>query len=268
MLHAPEARGTDEKNSCVASYDSSQELRRDQRLGRAREELRSCSRAACPALVRTDCIAWLEQLQAEFPTLAIRAEKDGSDVANVKVIVDNEVVATRLDGSSLEVEPGEHTLRFETDGAAAVVLKLVVREREKDRLVPVSFVSASHAPEGAASTETPRFSRTVPLGIFVLGGIGVAGFLTFGVLGLVGRNGESSLESTCKPDCSQAAIGKVRTEYIVADAALGIGAAALVSAGLWYFLRPRRPYEAPPNPGGVALVPGRDGAVLKWNGTF
>jgi hypothetical protein len=267
-LQAPEARGADDKNSCVASYGSSQELRRDQHLGRARDELRSCARAACPALVRSDCIAWLDQVQAEFPTLAIRAEKDGADVANVKVFVDNEVIAARLDGSSLEVEPGEHALRFETDGAPPVSVKLVVREHEKDRLVPVSFVSTPGAIEGAAAEQAPRFSRTVPPGSLVLGGVGVAGFVTFGVLALVGKNRESSLETTCKPNCSQTTIGNVRTDYIAADVALGVGAAALVSAGIWYFVHPRRPYEAPPNPSGVAVAPGRDGAVLEWNGIF
>jgi hypothetical protein len=268
LLQAPEARGADEKNSCVASYGSSQELRRDQHLGRAREELRSCARAACPALVRTDCITWLDQVQAEFPTLAIHAQKDGVDVANVKVIVDNVLAAARLDGSSLEVEPGEHTLRFETEGAPPVVLKLVVRDREKDRPIPVSFLSASFGLEGPAPGETPRYSRTVPAGAIVLGGVGVAGLVTFGVLGLVGKNRESTMDTTCKPYCSQAAIGNVRAEYTGADVALGVGAAALVSAGIWYLANPRRRDESPPSPGGVSVVPGRGGAALEWNGHF
>jgi hypothetical protein len=267
-LQATEARGTDEKTTCVESYGNSQQLRRDHQLGRAREELRSCSRAACPALVRTDCIAWLDAVQAAFPSLAIRAVKDGGDIANVKVIDDNEVIAARLDGSSLEVEPGEHTFRFETDGAPPVVVKLVVREREKDRVVPVTFASSSGAPDAVAPAELPGSSRPVPPGVFVLGGVGVAGFATFGVLGLIGKNAESSLDNTCKPNCSQRAIDKVRTEYIVADVGLGVGAAALVSAGVWYFLRPRRIDEAPPSPSGVALVPARGGAALEWNGVF
>jgi hypothetical protein len=267
-VHAPTARA-DDKNSCVASYGSSQELRRDKHLGRARDELRSCSRDTCPALVRTDCIAWLDQVQAEFPTLAVRAEKDGGDIANVRVIVDEQVVAARLDGSSLEIEPGEHTLRFETDGAPAVVMKLVLRDREKDRVIPVRFVSTSRGPvDGAARAEALPFFRTVPVGSYVLGGVGIAGVATFGVLGLIGQSRERSLEDTCKPNCSQTSIGSVRGEYIVADVALGIGAAALVSSGIWYFLRPREPHETPPRQEGVALVPGRGSAVLKWSGTF
>ena len=266
-VHAPVARA-DDKNSCVGSYGSSQELRRDQHLARARDELRSCSRAVCPALVRTDCIAWLDQVQAEFPTLAIRAQKDGGDIANVRVSVDNQVVAARLDGRSLEIEPGEHTLRFETEGAPAVAMTVVLREREKDRVIPVSFVSTSRRPDGAARAEALPFFRAVPVGSYVLGGVGIAGLATFGVLGLIGKSRESSLDDTCKPNCSQTSIGNVRTEYMVADVALGVGAAALVSSGIWYFLRPRGPHETPPSPDGVALVPGRDGVVLKWNGTF
>jgi hypothetical protein len=257
----------DEKSQCVASYERSQVLRRDHRFQRAREELKSCSRVSCPALVRNDCITWLDQVQAAFPPIAIRAVKDGSDVANVKVIEDNEIVAMRLDGASLEVEPGEHNFRFETDGAPPVTLTLVVREREKDRVVPISFVSP-HASAAAAAADESIAPRPVPLGVYVLGAVGVVGLGTFAALGVVGKNDQSSLEGSCSPNCAQSSIDKVRTEYIAADVGLGVGAAALISAGVWYLLRPNHSDETPPAPSGVALAPSPGGAVVGWRGVF
>ena len=260
--NAPEARG-DEKSSCVASYDRSQVLRRDHRFQRAREELKSCSRVACPALVRNDCITWLDQVQTAFPSIAIRAMKDGGDVANVKVIEDNEIVATRLDGTSLEVEPGEHSFRFETEGAPPVLLTLVVREREKDRVVPVTFTSPH-----AASEDNALVTRPVPAGVYVAGAIGVVGLASFAVLGGVGKNEQSSLEGSCSPNCAQSSIDKVRTDYIAADVGLGIGAAALVSAGVWYLLRPKHTEGTPAPSSTVGVAPSRGGALVGWSGTF
>jgi hypothetical protein len=219
--------------------------------------------------VRNDCITWLDQVQTAFPSLTIRAVKDGSDTANVKVIEDNEVVATRLDGTSLEVEPGEHSFRFETDGAPPVTMTIVVREREKDRVVPVTFVSPHHAAQtGGEGSAGP--SRPVPVGVWVLGGVGVAGLATFAVLGTVGKNDESSLRSSCSPNCSSDSIDKVRSEYVGADVALGVGAAALVASGVWYLLRPgKNEGEAvPAAPQGITVAPGRDGAMLQFRGRF
>ncbi len=260
---APSA-GADEKSACVASYERSQVLRRDHRFQRAREELKSCSRVSCPALVRNDCITWLDQVMTAYPSIAIRAVKDGADVANVKVIEDNEIVATRLDGTSLEVEPGEHSFRFETEGAPPVVLTLVVREREKDRVVPVSFVSPHHVDVAAPLLAT----RPTPIGVYALAGLGVVGGVSFAVLGGVGKGDESSLRGSCSPSCSQSSIDKVRSEYVAADVALGVGGAALVAAGVWYLLRPSHAEEASPAPAGVAVAPSRGGAVVEWRGVF
>ena len=262
-----QARAADEASACVASYERAQVLRREHHLGRARDELRSCSRAACPSLVRSDCITWLDQVQTAFPSLTIRAVKDGSDVASVKVIEDNEVVATRLDGAPLEVEPGEHSFRFETDDAPPVSMTIVVREREKDRVVPVAFVSPHHggAPDTSADAAT---SHPVPPGVWALGGVGLAGIASFAVLGSIGKSDESSLQRSCSPYCSSESIDKVRTEYIAADVGLGVGAAALVTAGVWYLLRPGKAEAVPGPTDGIAIAPGRSGAVLEYRGRF
>ena len=227
---APRARAADESSTCVAAYEHSQVLRREHKLARARDELRTCARATCPGIARNDCITWLDQVQSAFPSIAIRAQKDGSDTAAVKVTEDNEVIATRLDGSSIEVEPGEHAFRFETDGAPAVTLTIVVREKEKDRTVPVVFTSPHREHAGATAGGGAGPARPVPGGVYALAGVGVAGLATFAVLGAVGNGNESSLRRSCSPDCSAASIDRVRTELIAADVGLGVGAVSLATA--------------------------------------
>jgi hypothetical protein len=265
----------DDKSACVASYERSQTLRKEHHLRKAREELKSCSRNVCPVLVRGDCVAWLDEVEGALPSVAIRASKDGADVASVRVVEDGEVVATKLDGTPLEVEPGEHAFRFETDGAPPIALTLVIREHEKDRVVPVVFASphgeGAAAGEGAPSGEGTTTSRPVPIGVWVLGGVGVAGLATFGVLGGVGKSKESSLRSTCSPSCSSSSIDTVRGEYLGADVAVAIGAASLVSAAVWYLLRPTRRESGEPPAASVlqvGMAPRAGGGVLQWNGSF
>ncbi len=265
----------DDKTACVSSYERSQTLRKEHHLRKAREELKSCSRNVCPVLVRSDCVTWLDEVQGALPSVAIRASKDGADVASVRVVEDGEMVATKLDGTSLEVEPGEHAFLFETDGAPPVALTLVIHEHEKDRVVPVVFASphgeSVRELAGAVSGEGTVTSPPVPIGVWVLGGVGVAGLATFGILGGVGKSKESSLRSSCSPGCSSSAIDTVRSEYIAADVAVGIGAAGLVSAAVWYLLRPTRSESGEPAPGSVPQVgvaPRPGGGVLQWNGSF
>jgi hypothetical protein len=260
------AGAADETSACLASYERAQVLRRDHRLGRARAELKSCSRVVCPSLARNDCINWLDQVQAAFPSLTIRAVKNGVDLANVRIVEDNEVVATRLDGTSLEVEPGEHAFRFETDDAPAVTMTIVVREREKDRIVPVAFASPHSA--GSPREEVGTLARPMPVGAWVLGGVGLAGIASFAVLGSLAKNDQSALQGSCSPNCTQGSIDKVKNEYIAADVGLGVGAASLVAAGVWYLLRPSKTEAAPAPQDGLAIAPSRDGARIQWNGTF
>ncbi|HEY2517204.1 MAG TPA: hypothetical protein VGI39_40305 [Polyangiaceae bacterium] len=264
---APAAQGADDRAACVASYERSQVLRREHKLRRAREELRACSRVACPALVRNDCINWLGQMESTFPSLIIRAEKDGGDVANVKVVEDNEVVATRLDGSPLELEPGEHAFRFETEGAPPVNMTVVAREGEHGRPLTVTFTSPKAA-EPVAGSEPQGASRPIPAGVFVLGGLGLVGLGTFAALGASGQSDENGLRGSCSPNCNQGEIDRVRGKYIGADVALGVGAAALVSAAVWYFVRPSHTERQEPPKDGVAVAPNRGGAVVQWTGTF
>ena len=56
LATAPAAQADEVKDACVSAYEQSQLARRNGDLARARQELRSCARAACPSLVRNDCV--------------------------------------------------------------------------------------------------------------------------------------------------------------------------------------------------------------------
>jgi len=125
----------DEKQACVAAYEQGQFLKKEGKLRASREKLRTCARDVCPALVRNDCVTWLEQLERTVPSVVIEAKRDDADITAARVTLDGNVVATRLDGKAIELEPGEHAIRIEPEEGAPMDRTIVVREGEKNRVI-------------------------------------------------------------------------------------------------------------------------------------
>ena len=115
------------------------------------------------------------------------------------------------------------------------------------------------APVRSTAAEAPR-SRPVPVGVYVLGGLGVAGLGSFAVLGALGKADESHLSSTCSPACSSSDVQGVRGKYLGADIALGVGVASLAGAAIWYVLRPTRDVDAAT----LSVIPTRGGTMVEW----
>src|SRR5262249_31644370 len=93
------------KRECAQSYVDAQKLMKGGALRKAREQLAICTRDECLAAVKKDCAAWLEQVTSSIPTIVVEAKgPDGKDTLDVKLTVDNEVVAERLDARAIELE--------------------------------------------------------------------------------------------------------------------------------------------------------------------
>src|SRR5207237_6419559 len=94
---------------------------------------------------------------------------------------DDRPIRDRLDGTAIEVDPGEHLIHFETDGKPPVDKTVVVREGEKNRVIdvvlgtpppptPLSAPAAAVSPVPRASDGSTQ--RTI--GLAVAGGGAVA----------------------------------------------------------------------------------------------
>jgi hypothetical protein len=255
-------RADETKDACLVGYEQSQVARKSGDLATARQQLRVCARAACPALVRNDCVTWLEQVESSFPSIVLHAERDGADVTAVRVVLDGKSIASRLDGKGFEIPPGEHTFRFELEGAPPVTQTVLVREGEKDRPVEIHFASA-HSKSAPKSDEVPQSFRPTPTGVYVLGGLGLAGLGTFAVLAATGKGKESSLRSSCAPSCSDSSVSSLQTQFLIGDLGLGVGIASSAAALLWYALRPSTPEGAH-----VDIDASAHGASFWWTHSF
>lgn len=216
----------DEAERCASSAEAGQRARIEGKLRSARERFIDCSSEACPQVVRRDCARWLSEVEAELPTIVLRArDASGQDVADVRVFVDGVLFVSRLDGMSVPIDAGEHTFRFERAGAPPVSRKVIVHSGERARIVSIDL-----APEPARASS--------PVGPIVLGSIGVASVATGVVFWVIGRSEHDDLASTCAPEglCATSDIDAARAKLIAGDIAVIAGALAIAGAVTWWLV--------------------------------
>ncbi len=251
-----------EKEACAKSYEAAQRFRKKGQLRASRRELLECARATCPAVLSTDCASWLRDLDAALPTIVpVVRDGEGRDIVDARVSVDGELVASKLEGRALEIDPGQHVLRVVVEGREPLEQTIVVREGERRRAVTVSFPSprpaASQAAAGASSQgEAPPVVVDAQVGssgthpaAWVFGGLGLASLGGFAYFGVTGLNQESTLRE-CRPHCTESAVSDARRSYLFADVTLGVGVVSLLAATYFFMKRP----AAPPTTGSTTAA--------------
>jgi hypothetical protein len=249
------AQPADAKSACVSAYENSQVLRQQGRLVEAREALGLCSRQECPALARTDCGNWLEEVEKAIPSVIVQATADGAEITDVQVSIDGKVVTTTLDGKAIPTDPGSHRFRFEAAGFAPIETTMVIREGEHYRALPAQFVS-HHEPLPAVAT-----ARPVPATVWILGALTIAGAAGFTAFGLLGDQKKDSLQNRCAPFCASSDVDVVQHQYLAADISLGVGVASLVTGLVLFLTRPEVPVR-------VGIAPRASGPALSVHGDF
>jgi hypothetical protein len=253
-------------------------MRDEGKYRRAREAFTTCSRSVCPTIVQRDCVKWLADLEATWPSVVVNAKDDkGNDLTAVKVTVDGATLASTLDGRPVLVDPGEHTFRYETDGFPPVEDHVVIHSGEKSRVLTAQFGTPAAAGGGgtggatggaAGGGEAPKAGGggSSASSAWVFAGIAVVAFGTEAYFGLSGLSDRSSLENGCgkTQTCNPSDVDSVRTKFTVADIALAVG---IVSAGLsaYFFLTHRSDtsqsarvdFTPLPGGGGAATLGGR-----------
>lgn len=165
LVFSRAARAADPtKDQCISANEDADALRKRGSLRAARISLLTCVNPACPRLVRDDCNLRINELDAAIPTLAFTARENATDTTTVSVSMDGKPLVEQIDGKPVPVDPGEHSFTFFLKGYPPQTQKLVIREGEKNRAVPIQFGEAPKnlvealedgrlvvtAPEGAA----------------------------------------------------------------------------------------------------------------------
>lgn len=224
---------------CASSAESAQALRKRGRLLEARTKVRACGIASCPRVVRDDCASWAGQIEAALPSVVFAVkDQDGEDITDVSISVDGKVVADRVSGLAIDLDPGDHLFRFTRADGTSFERKLVVREGEKRRVVEVRFApkQAPSAEKREPETGDAARSRSSSLP-WILGGVGVASLAGFAVLGLTGLDRYHSLHDECGRirTCSDDEISRNRTQMWFANG-LGVVGVVALGAAVWLFV--------------------------------
>jgi hypothetical protein len=247
----------DSTDACLKASDEGQVLRDQGKLKDARARFVTCSRDACPRLVRADCATWLADADTRLPSVVLSArDAAGHDTADVKVTLDGAPLTDHLEPRALPLDPGTHHFHFEIPGAPPIEETVILREGELRRSVSVRFAPQDAKPTPPGPT---RPTAGTLAGAITLGALAAAGGAVFAALAASAKSDADHLRSTCAPGCNPSDVSSIRTRLIVANTSLGVGVAALaagIAVGVW------GPREA----AAVSVVPG--GAVLRVMGRF
>jgi hypothetical protein len=229
------------KAACLDASSKAQTLRSAHQLLEAREQLRICSAARCPTVVRDDCARWTDAVESALPSVVITAKTGaGLDTVDVRVTVDGQPFAEKLDGRALPINPGAHAFHFVATDGTVVDRSVVVAEGESNHQIAVVIgpvpppaavvapapTAAAREPEGPGPSKGPW--RTVG---WVLGGAGIVGLgVGFG-LGAVAMGDKNSAHCNGAGQCLPGPLGDARSAATGADVAVAVGA-AFVAAGL------------------------------------
>jgi hypothetical protein len=261
--------------ACAKAYEDAQVQRNSGHLKSAQDQLRICVQDQCPDFVRSDCVNWLSEVNSALPTVTFAAvDSAGADLFDVKVSVDGVVVAESLDGRAIELDPGQHQLVFEYQGAR-VEQKLLVRQGEKNRVVRGQIQTDKDtdgdtvldpldkcpnqagdkanggcpaaddgggdivAPPGPAKSvwRSPLF-----LGGVVAGGVGVAGFVTSTIFWRLEKAEALEAHEECDAprECTPARVDELtnrnQAKANVETVGLIVGGVGVVTSGVLFYL--------------------------------
>jgi hypothetical protein len=234
-------------DACFDAAEQGQLLRVRGDLVGARQQLIVCTADGCPATVRHDCAQWLAQVEAATPSITVHArDMRGQDVIGARVLLDDRVVAPRLDGTAIVANPGPHRVRLETPSGARYDEEILLTEGQKERLIDARFDVALGAdgmpprvaPEGAP-TPTVRADGGLGSATVLAGGLAVLGLVGLGLatyFEIAGQNEYSALHNGCGPtkSCAQGDIDASKQKlYVLAPVTFGVGVVSLgVAAGV------------------------------------
>ena len=263
---------------CITAYEDSVPLRKNHQLKAARAKLLTCSWESCPADVRAECLGRLSEIDTSMPTIVFEAkDAAGAIVFAVKVKMDGELLAERLQGSALPIDPGEHTFTFDVAGRPSVEKHLMIFEGEKLRRERVEFeaiAAATAAPPAPATLVTSEAMEPLhpatkpPLGKgrivgLALGGVGVAAIGVGVAYSFVAMSRRDEASSICSNACGDTngvdAWNRANSAGNIATGAFIVGAAGVASGVVVWLLAKPAAEGAPGSqislgPGGIQLT--------------
>jgi hypothetical protein len=264
----------DDKAACLDAAKKGQRFKDNHKLVEAREQLRICAAAVCPAVVQSDCAIWLAEVDAALPSVVVTAKNGaGADLVDVKVSMDGQALVSKLDGHAVAMNAGPHTFHFAAVDGSTLDRQVVVREGEKNQSITVVLGAVPTPPtrpppppvpgpalETPATGPTPQppphavetpsdsggSSGTLKTVGWVLGGAGVVGLgvgTVFGFIAMGDKDAAHCVNNICDPGTT----GGIKSSALVSDVGWIAGGVLLASGAALVLFAPSGSHE--PNAG-------------------
>jgi hypothetical protein len=281
------ARAADPTTSdCLAAAEASLKSGNEHHLRTEREQLLVCAASSCPPDIVKECIRRVEEVNVAIPTIIFEAkDAAGNDLSAVKVTLDGEVLAEKLDGTALSIDPGEHTFLFETAGQPPITKHYVIHEAQKDRHEAIAFGTppvpaivtpppAVTAPTSSTAAPAPALAAVAPSPVesnralgtqkivaIVAGSVGVVGVIGGTIFGLVAMSRKNDAQKVCSGQCpTQAGVNDWNDAKDAGNASTAfyiIGGLGLAGGAALWFTAPSSNHGPGPQvgvgPGGIQL---------------
>ena len=260
--------------ACVLAHSSGQREALAGRLKKSQELFIACGVTSdCPDPVRDDCERLLAETRLAAPTVILSVlDEKGGDVTHASVYSGDELIGDGLDGRAIELDPGEHHLRFVLPDGKELRERVLIREGEKNRLLQVQLESPQEELQPEPALPEPR--STSPGVAWAATGLAGAGAAVFGTFAYLGGRKKAELDS-CAPTCSSSlkpVQQDAKTYYLVAD--IGLGAALVSGIAAIYLFATHGGTRAKPTTGqssidlDVGAMAGGTGAAVVLSGGF
>jgi len=144
--------------SCASAWTEAQARSEAGHLRQARDLLRECAKPVCGPVTMRECAARRAQLELDIPTVVpIAIDESGGPLVDVQVRADGQLLASRLDGRGLVIDPGVHEISFSSpDRGVFATEKVMIVEGQRNRPISVSLrpraAVARAAPAATSST--------------------------------------------------------------------------------------------------------------------
>jgi hypothetical protein len=240
LTFASEASADETKRACVAASTDAQTLQRSDKLIEARDKLRFCASSPCPEIVRARCTRWLSDVDAEIPSVIVRAKSaDGADALDVDVAIDGHATPT---GRPEMLDPGEHVVVVKRPDGQTKEEKFLLVDGERARVVTVQLAEVApppHAvdapPQGNDKPDEGQ-GAGIPTGTWVLGGLSLAAFGGAIFFYAQAVSDFNQLQKMCSPNCPSSQTQPVSVNEDLSYVSIGVGVAALGGAIAWALL--------------------------------
>jgi hypothetical protein len=220
-LVAAPGSATKPARACIDAHAAGQVERDASRLLEARARFKTCAAEACPAMIRKECAQLDAALSPLVPSIVLVAQDaHGATLAGARASVDDRFGLPALDSTPIELNPGVHHVEVVLPDGRRQAVDFALNEGEKSRRVVATFALA----KPAKATSSPSSGNELA---YVLGGVGLLAFGTWGAFAWDGSRRQAQLE-TCAPRCTNLAeVHAMRRSYLIADVLLGVSVATV-----------------------------------------